>query len=302
MKFRSNGKLLITAEYLILDGAIGLALPTVFGQTMSVSEGNPNFIHWISLDVNQNPWFTAKYDNNLNTIIESSDLNIAEDLLQLLVVSKELNSNFNPSGCKVTCELEFPTNWGLGSSSTLRINLSKWANISPYKLHSVTSNGSGYDIAAGISETPILFSNFNEFKTTPINFAPKFAKSLFFIHLNKKQKSADEVLAYQKLKPDLNLAYARTAIKELTHRFCEAQDLKTFEKVVLEHEIFMSAILQRSMIQEELFSDYHLGKIKSLGAWGGDFALVTGAKEKGVREYFKSKGYFTILSYGDLIV
>jgi hypothetical protein len=34
--FYSNGKLLITGEYLILDGAKGLALPTKMGQNLSV--------------------------------------------------------------------------------------------------------------------------------------------------------------------------------------------------------------------------------------------------------------------------
>lgn len=35
--FRSNGKLLLTGEYLVLDGAIALAVPTRFGQKMAVT-------------------------------------------------------------------------------------------------------------------------------------------------------------------------------------------------------------------------------------------------------------------------
>ena len=38
--FYSNGKLLITAEYLVLDGAKAFALPTKFGQNLIIEETN----------------------------------------------------------------------------------------------------------------------------------------------------------------------------------------------------------------------------------------------------------------------
>ena len=37
-KFHSHGKLLISGEYVVLDGATALALPTRFGQTLEVEE------------------------------------------------------------------------------------------------------------------------------------------------------------------------------------------------------------------------------------------------------------------------
>jgi mevalonate kinase len=302
MQFRSNGKLLITGEYLILDGALGLSLPTRFGQSMNVSKESRASIKWTSFDSKNSPWFSAEYDNDIKTIIDCTDVGIAEELKHLFHAAKELSPLFNPAGCKVQCKLDFPRNWGLGSSSTLRINMSKWANISPFELHMATSNGSGYDIAAGMSNEPILFSNQTEFNSTPVSFSPKFIKHLFFIHLNKKQKSTDEVVSYHKLKTDLKLDYAITAMDELTMKFCNAPDLVTFENCMLEHEIFMSAILQRPMVQEELFNDYQLGNIKSLGAWGGDFVLATGPSKKSVSDYFSSKEYFTVLHYNDLIV
>lgn len=36
ISFKSNGKLLLTGEYLVLDGAVALALPTKMGQIMTV--------------------------------------------------------------------------------------------------------------------------------------------------------------------------------------------------------------------------------------------------------------------------
>ena len=38
MQFRSNGKFLITGEYLILSGAKGLAIPLKAGQRMLIEE------------------------------------------------------------------------------------------------------------------------------------------------------------------------------------------------------------------------------------------------------------------------
>ena len=38
IKFYSNGKLLLTGEYLVLDGAKSFALPTKFGQDLIVEK------------------------------------------------------------------------------------------------------------------------------------------------------------------------------------------------------------------------------------------------------------------------
>jgi hypothetical protein len=44
-KFYSNGKLLITGEYLVLDGK-AFALPTKKGQNLIIEDGNNNEIIW----------------------------------------------------------------------------------------------------------------------------------------------------------------------------------------------------------------------------------------------------------------
>ena len=36
--YHANGKLLLTGEYFILDGAVGLALPTKFGRKRNLLE------------------------------------------------------------------------------------------------------------------------------------------------------------------------------------------------------------------------------------------------------------------------
>ena len=53
MEFYSNGKLLLTGEYVVLNGALSLALPTIYGQHLKVKNNPSNKIKWISYDNNE---------------------------------------------------------------------------------------------------------------------------------------------------------------------------------------------------------------------------------------------------------
>ncbi len=46
--YYSNGKLLITGEYAVLDGALSLALPTKFGQELNVFQTEQSSLVWES--------------------------------------------------------------------------------------------------------------------------------------------------------------------------------------------------------------------------------------------------------------
>jgi hypothetical protein len=52
-------------------------------------------------------------------------------------------------------------------------------------------------------------------------------------------------------------------------------------------------------VKERFFPDFK-GVIKSLGAWGGDFALVV--SKDNPSSYFKEKGFTTLLSYKEMIL
>jgi len=50
------------------------------------------------------------------------------------------------------------------------------------------------------------------------------------------------------------------------------------------------------------FADFE-GEIKSLGAWGGDFYLIsTNLSYSGVKKYFENKGLNTLFRWDDLIL
>jgi hypothetical protein len=74
-------------------------------------------------------------------------------------------------------------------------------------------------------------------------------------------------------------------------------DVAQFKQLILEHESLVGKVLNKIPIQQELFSDFS-GAIKSLGAWGGDFIMAVG--EKNTPKYFKSKGYYTVLTYAEM--
>lgn len=301
LSFYSHGKLLITSEYLVLDGALALAIPTKLGQSLTVIENNTAKLVWKSILHDNSLWFETEISLPIqnNTI---SDDPIIQKLHEVLRAAQVLNLNFlsGSQGYEVVSTLEFPRDWGLGSSSTLIANIALWANINPYELLKKTFGGSGYDIACASSHTPITYTNK---ETMPIVnsvvFDPVFKEQLFFIHLNKKQNSRDSISHYR----NLDTTEREYHIKEftaLTKEILASQDsLSNFEDLLLKHESQLSEILQTPTIKEQLFSDYPYA-IKSLGGWGGDFMLAIGSAEE--ITYFKEKGYHTIIPYSEMLL
>ena len=68
--------------------------------------------------------------------------------------------------------------------------------------------------------------------------------------------------------------------------------------MIKEHEDIVSRLISKEKIKDKLFNDFD-GEIKSLGAWGGDFILAS-ALDKNPTDYFKSKGFNTVLNYNEL--
>ena len=68
MNYYSNGKLLITAEYLILKGAKGLAIPTKYGQKLSIKKNTEKYIVWKAYTCNNKKWIDYKFDLSFKLI------------------------------------------------------------------------------------------------------------------------------------------------------------------------------------------------------------------------------------------
>ncbi len=298
--FYSHGKLLLTAEYLVLDGAEALALPTIKGQHLHIKPFLDTNITWTSILANGKEWFTQIFQLPLD-INKDSGNDISNTLLKILKAAQQLNPSFlkDQSGYSITSTLEFSRDWGLGSSSTLISNIAAWANVNPYELLEQTFGGSGYDIACATATTPILYKRDKISPTiTAVDFNPSFKDQLFFVHLNRKQNSRESINQYASL--DLkDKAQAITVFSNLSKSLLECTNLKDFESILNTHEDKLSQLLKRETIKKELFSDYP-NTIKSLGGWGGDFILATG--DTSHQQYFISKGYKTVIPYTEMIL
>ena len=157
-KFHSNGKLLLTGEYVVLDGATALAIPTKYGQYLEVSVSEKEGIHWKSFDENGTVWFEDFFDlKTLEGKNQRSEL--SKTLSKILIEAKKLNPDFllKCDGILVETKLDFPREWGLGTSSTLLNNIAQWAKVDGFTLLVNSFGGSGYDIAAARSDAPILY-------------------------------------------------------------------------------------------------------------------------------------------------
>ena len=299
--FYSHGKLLISAEYAVLDGALALTLPTKFGQFLSVASTTKNTILWKSISNAGTVWFEAEFmiDASLN-IFTTNTSAIAVRLVQVLEALQQLNPTLFEAhkGYALTSTLEFPENWGLGSSSTLINNLAQWAQVDAFELLALTFGGSGFDIACAQHDSGILYQ-LEEGKPTlkPVVFSPPFLESLFFVHRNQKQNSRDGIRSYKTLTANQTLDFS--TLNRLTLDLLNCTNLETFEALIETHERYISTLIQQPPLKDALFSDYK-GAIKSLGAWGGDFFLATGNTD--AMDYFRSKGYTTVVSYSEMIL
>jgi hypothetical protein len=131
-------------------------------------------------------------------------------------------------------------------------------------------------------------------------FSPSFRDSLYFIYLGNKQSSELEVNKFHEMKIPGKEAITKE-ITQLTREMIDCQNLSTFNKILSTHEDIIARALNYKKVKEERFSDYW-GEVKSLGAWGGDFVLVTSDREpRETREYFDQKGYSTIIPFQEIV-
>jgi len=295
--FYSNGKVLLSGEYVVLYGAEAIGLPTKMGQSLTVHNRDDNFIEWISFNINKKIWFNCIFKNDSLNILKTNESKIAKKLQEILKIAKELNPEFLISGKTVKTNLSFDYRWGLGSSSTLINNIAQWAKVNPYYLLRKTFGGSGYDIACASNSYPILFSlSSNKEIIKQVVFNPNFKGNLFFIYQNKIKNSQKTIIDFQQ-KTSIKSSIINE-ISIISNDLLITSSIKEFSELIYAHERIISELLQISPLIKK-FPDYE-GSVKSLGAWGGDFFLAIGPKDS--LDYFKNKGLNIGFSFNDFIL
>lgn len=300
--FYSNGKLLITGEYVVLDGAKAFALPTKFGQSLVVEPGNNHLIEWKSFDKDGSVWFEdcIAFGDIISPQKAGGASSMRATLVDILHEAYLLNPDFiNLSeGYCITCELTFPKFWGLGTSSTLINNIAQWTGTDAFVLLNNSFGGSGYDIACAQNDTPILYHLENGKPIVEkIAFNPSFQDHLYFVYLNRKQSSKAAIASY--FSKQQHMVKSVMELEKITAKVIHSADLDIFTIELQKHENIMSTVLEIQTVKEAFFPDFK-GFVKSLGAWGGDFVLAVSKEDPG--DYFKAKGYHTILPYKEMIL
>ena len=254
--FHAHGKLLITAEYLVLLGARALAIPTLRGQCMSVTPRDAGGTEWVARDHQGDVRFHGHFGQG------HADLAFAEQLVQAA------SGASNWPNALVETDLEFAAEWGWGSSSSLTALVAAWQQVDPMALHHKVSQGSGFDVACAQASGPILYQREHPVQNVDLNAWP--TDHIRFMYLGQKQDSQKEVAKFANREISSGVI---ERMSELTDAFIQAQSAPELMRLMESHEAMMSDVLSQPTIKEQLFSNSALA-FKSLGAWGGDFVMV----------------------------
>ncbi len=300
-KYHANGKLLISGEYLVLKGALALDIPCRYGQSLEISEAkDAGRLQWTSYFPDGKKWVELTIEPE--QLLEEID-NKDSDLIKVLKSAALQKPNFVESltGKHAETKLEFPREWGLGSSSTLVSLIGQWSGANALEINNQVYGGSGYDVACAQSWMPIFYKLDEEGAVyDSIHFNPPRAGNLSFVYLGNKQNSQLEVQRFKagknKFKEEIQV------ISEISEALLFCDDFKDFLILLDEHEQVMQYVLQQERIQDQLFKEFP-GVVKSLGAWGGDFVLAGAEMDGGaIRNYFNKLGYDTVIPYREMVL
>ncbi len=299
LDFHANGKLLITGEYLVLVGAMALALPLRFGQNLQVTETKQRIVDWQSSTAT-GQWFTGKFDADTFQAISVDNVKIADELIRVLSAARKLNPDFltGENGFRVTTRANYPIEWGLGSSSSLCHLIAGWAGVNAHDLHTLISNGSGYDVACA-GQSDLIFFQLNNGKPgiTPANAGKALYENAYFVYLGNKQDTEREVVAFRE-----NTNHTKNDVEKvsrLSSLICHAGSYDELLCLVEEHESILSKVLKREPIAKRFPS--FPGTVKSLGAWGGDFAMfVSGNEPAEVIDILHRQGFSEVFKFSDI--
>ncbi len=289
--FFAHGKLLITSEYTVLHGAWALAVPTQKGQHLRYTPGAQP-LTWEARDCHGIIWLQGEVATSPELAWVQTCLQAALDLAGRLTW---------PTG-SIRTDLEFERAWGWGSSSTLISLIAQWIGVDPMDLHFAVSHGSGYDVACAQATGAILYrrhGSSSEMRRVDMEGWP--IEHLYLAYLGQKSDSQAAVGAYLNQGDALQAAAHTTRI---TLELLEAQSPTSWARYLLAHERFMGQHLGAESTVLRHFtgasSRAHSGG-KSLGAWGGDFALICDAHSDALN-YLHQCGYAPVFPWKEVVL
>ncbi len=296
------GKLLLTGEYFVLDGAAALAVPTKLGQKAYIdTQPSERFeVRWKATQ-GKNILMDSIYipRNTSSQTVHTDSFSTRFEFILNQIIELKPDLLHSKTRYNVHTELEFPADYGLGSSSTLIVLAAQIFNVCPYRLNAITFKSSGYDVAVAIEKRALLFkkklTEVEDPSVKKITYRPTFSSDLIFIHLNLKKDSRQAIDRYNQSK---STQEDIEKISSITEKIKEAHSLEDFSALMIDHENIVAKRIEEIPVKQRLFPDLKVF-VKSLGAWGGDFVLSQ--KFDGYQDYFSKLGFNTLYSWEEMV-
>ena len=282
-------------EYAVLYGIDALCIPLKAGQEMLVQDSSDNHIHW--------SW---KYKDRYlaDFILHAQTLEVIACrygdpswVIRLINLVREVSEDFlKDKGRIIRFDNHFPPEWGLGSSSATISSVCRYAGVDAYGVNELLTGGSGADIAATTAHEWFIYRKMQPTPVTwPLPLTYNLADNTWFIYSGMKQATAAHLSEVKSAENTFNKSLL-PHVNWLVYKFLTATGLPELSKIIQDHESLIGQLIGKTPAGAS-FSDFP-GKIKSLGAWGGDFLMAVSQQDDAfVKAYFADHGYKDVFSW-----
>jgi mevalonate kinase len=286
----SPGKIMLCGEYAVTIGVEALAVPSVLGQWMYVWEfdspaGGDRLI-WEAKEKDGSTWLNDSFALPLEMDQDQSEVREERKLLLNLLSMADAAIWKPGKSYRIETQLEFDRSSGLGSSSTLISNFSRFAGLDSQKAQQALLGGSGYDVAvADLGKGLVFWKSQDMAHWGPWELSALLTQNWKVVFLGEKQNSRD---ALNNVKLRLQEVQQDDFLFHQLQQVCAAVKMAN-QVPMLEAGLEMwQAILSMSLglktpYQHFGFQPVKGGLCKWLGAWGGDMLLVNGVFEEAHR-------------------
>lgn len=281
--YYAPGKVLLTGEYLVLNGFQSFALPTTLGQSMQVwdfeTPGSQNdFLLFVAKDHEGQIWLQCRLEIPTIQILECDENQTIEvERIRKIFQKADLSTWKIGQSYRIETSLQFNKLHGLGSSSTLISLLAQFLKLDPLDLQFEIFGGSGYDVAVAVAQKPIIYwltetdSNWDFWALNP-----ELTANWQLVFLGKKMDSRKSIHAVQdKLNEIAEDDFYTAQFDHILQLTKQAKDIVSLEaSLEMYQKLLAESIGLETPYQMLNIDPVNKGLCKWLGAWGGDMMVV----------------------------
>lgn len=270
---------MLCGEYAVTIGVEALAVPVSVGQWMHVwefdSPGEQHRILWEAKDRDGATWLNESFALPL-VEVGDGERDERKIIHQLLAMAPE-NTWKTGKSYRIETQLEFDRSSGLGSSSTMVSNFSRFARLDAQAVQQQLFGGSGYDVAvAEVGKGLVFWKDGENNHWGPWTISSGLTQDWKVVFLGKKQNSRNSLADVKaRLQEIQNDDFMLHQLQQVAGAVKMAQQVSMVEAGL---EMWQ-ALLSMSLGLETPYQHFGIqpvkrGLCKWLGAWGGDMLLV----------------------------